>query len=357
MNMTKLGWDEFFDAYRAGLTERGLMPGRVICQMKKLYWVHNGEKAWRAVLAGNFFQKAASELELPAVGDWVGVRGSETDDQWMIREVLPRKTQFVRKVVMENTRPQVIAANIDTAFIVNGLDRDYNPRRIERYLALTFESGARPVVILNKSDICDCVDARIQEVESLVPGVEVIAVSAGTNQGIDQLDRFLEPGKTAAFLGSSGVGKSTLVNLLMEQDLMDVREVRENDQRGRHTTTHRELFILESGAMIVDTPGLRELQLWGGEDMLGDVFRDIEAHASSCRFSDCSHDQEPGCAVKAAVEDGKIQTSQYESYLKLKKELKYLDARQNEFSRRETRRQARILSKEIKRVYKNRKKP
>jgi ribosome biogenesis GTPase len=348
--MIALGWEPFFENGFQSLSDSNLTPGRVIRQLKKTYGVHDGEHLYQAVLGGKFFVKAGTPLALPVVGDWVGFRGDNRKDRVMIREVLPRKSQFVRKVVLENTKPQVIAANVDIVFIVNGLDRDFNLRRIERYLSLTYESGAKPVIILNKIDLCDNPDHAVREVEAVAAGVDVIAVSALTNKGIEQLTPHLKTGVTVAFLGSSGVGKSTLVNLFMGRTVMEVREVRKNDQRGRHTTTHRELFTLPNGSMIIDTPGLRELQLWGSEENLNQTFSDIEKLAESCRFSDCKHEQEPGCAVKSAVEAGEIDEARYANYLKLKKELMNLDRRHNEFGRREIRRQAKVMSKMVKRM-------
>ena len=355
--MKKLGWDEFFEANGSILQQEDLRPARIIRQLKKVFWVHDGAGERKAVLAGKFYKKVKNVLELPVIGDWVGIKGRSGDDQVMIREVLPRRSQFVRKAVLENTRPQVIATNIDTTFIMSGLDRDFNLRRIERYLSLTFESGSTPVVVLNKSDLRDNLEAWIEEVEAIALGVDVVAISAKSGQGIGQLSKYLKAGRTVALIGSSGVGKSTLVNVLMKTDIMEVRAVRENDQRGRHTTTHRELFLLPKGAMIIDTPGLRELQLWGNEETLHESFKDIEALADSCRFADCQHDQEPQCAVKAAVEKGDLDPARYESYLKLKKELMYLDERQDEFSRRESRRQSKIMSKMIRKLYHGREKP
>ena len=356
-NLSGLGWNEFFDTCFQALSEAKLTPGRVIRQRKKTYDVHDGNHQHRAVLSGKFYVKADTPLALPVVGDWVGFRGDNRKDQVMIREVLPRKSQFVRKVVLENTKPQVIAANVDIVFIVNGLDRDFNLRRIERYLSLTYESGAKPVIILNKIDLCDNPEHVVREVEAVAVGVDVIAVSALAEKGIEQLTPYLKKGLTVAFLGSSGVGKSTLVNLLMGRTVMEVRDVRENDQRGRHTTTHRELFTLPNGAMIIDTPGLRELQLWGSEENLNQAFSEIEKLAESCRFSDCSHDSEPGCAVKSAVEAGDIDEARYANYLKLKKELMYLERRQDEFGRREIRRQSKMMSKMIRRMYRDHGKP
>lgn len=357
MQLKKLGWSDFFEAGRSGLKDNDLTPARIIRQLKKIFWVHDGSHEYQAVLAGKFYKKAETPLDLPAVGDWVGVRGDKDADQVMIREILPRKSQFIRKAVLANTRPQVIAANIDTAFIMNGLDRDFNLRRIERYLSLTYESGAMPVIILNKTDICDDVDSAVEQVESIAFGVDVIALSVKRREGIKQLSTYFKSGQTVAFIGSSGVGKSTLVNLLMGEEVMEIREVRENDQRGRHTTTHRELFLLPGGAMIIDTPGLRELQLWGSDEMLTDSFTDIDALSGSCRFSDCQHDREPDCAVKQAVENGELDPERYESYLKLKRELAYLDERQDEFVRRESKRQSKVMSKMIRRMNDKRDKP
>jgi len=357
VHLKQLGWNEFFEANGSILKKDELMPARVIRQLKKIYWIHDGSHEKQAVLAGKFYKKAQTPIDLPVVGDWIGFRGSKDDDQVMIREVLPRKSQFVRKAVLENTLPQVIAANIDTTFIINGLDRDFNLRRIERYLSLTYDSGAVPVIILNKTDICEDVDSAIEQVESIAFGADVIAISAKRNEGVNQLLSFLKPGCTVAFIGSSGVGKSTLVNLFMKEEIMDIQEVRKSDQRGRHTTTHRELFILPNGAMIIDTPGLRELQLWGSEELLTDSFSDIETLSESCRFSDCQHDREPDCSVKKAVETGTLDPNRYASYMKLKRELAYLDQRQDEFARRESRRQSKILSKMIRQVNDKRDKP
>ena len=348
--LDSLGWNDFFENAFQSLSDADLIPGRVIRQLKKTFEIHDGRYQHRAVLAGKFFVKAGTPLDLPVVGDWVAFRGDSRKGQVMIREVLPRKSQFVRKVALENTKPQVIAANVDLVFIVTGLDRDFNLRRIERYLTLSYESGAKPVIVLNKIDLCQNADSVIQEVEAVAMGADVIAVSALADEGIEQLTHHLKKGRTVAFLGSSGVGKSTLVNLLMGRNVMEVREVRENDQRGRHTTTHREMFTLSNGAMIIDTPGLRELQLWGGGENLNQAFSDIEKLAESCRFSDCSHEREPDCAVKHAVEAGEIDEARYASYLKLKKELIYLDQRQDEFGRREIRRQAKVMSKMVKRT-------
>ncbi len=356
MHLKELGWDDFYGQQMDSLPE-ALTPGRIIRQIKKSYLVHDGDNQHRAVLAGKFYMKADTPLELPVVGDWVGFRGDQKDDQVMIRHLLARKTQFVRKAVLENTRPQVIAANIDVVFIVNGLDRDFNLRRIERYLSLSYESGATPVIILNKTDISPDPDEAAIQTANIAPGVGIFPVSALNGEGLDPLKQVLKPGLTIAFIGSSGAGKSTLVNALLGEQVMTVNAVRESDQRGRHTTTHRELFMLPNGSMIIDTPGLRELQLWGTEETLNESFADIETLAEQCRFSDCSHDREPGCAVKSAVEAGRIDEGRYLNYLKLRKELQYLDGRQDDLSRKESKRQSKMLSKTIKRFNRSREKP
>jgi ribosome biogenesis GTPase len=272
-----------------------------------------------ATLAGKLRYEASHREQLPAVGDFVRVRES------VIEEVLPRRTVFLRKAAGDAVEAQVIAANIDTVFVVTGLDGDFNPRRLERYYATARASGAHCAILLNKADLCDDLRAHVQQVRAIAPGADVVAVSALNGDGIDALRPYLVPGETVAFVGSSGAGKSTLINRLLGRDRQSTGAVRETDSRGRHTTTHRELLETPSGALLIDTPGLRELQPWAGEDDVDGAFPDIEELREQCRFRDCAHAGEEGCAVQAAIDDGSLDFDRFSNYRKMRKEAAYLD--------------------------------
>ncbi len=242
---------------------------------------------------------------------------------------MPRRSKFTRKIAGVRTEPQIVGSNIDTVFLITSLNEDFNPRRVERYLVVAWESGARPIIILSKADLCDETEARIREIRAVVGDVPIHAVSVVRQDGLDELAQYLKHGHTVALLGSSGVGKSTLINYLMGHDYLRVREIREHDGRGRHTTTHRELIVLPQGGLVLDTPGMRELQLWDGEGGLHVAFSDIETIANHCYFSDCRHQDEPRCAIREALADGEIDTARYQSYDKLQKELSYLARKQD----------------------------
>jgi ribosome biogenesis GTPase len=252
----------------------------------------------------------------------------------VIQALLPRRTAFVRRAAGGRSVAQVLAANVDTAFLVMGLDGDFNPRRIERALVLAWESGAEPVVVLNKSDLSDELAARRAEVERSAPGVPVCVLAAKHGVGLDALARWLAPGRSVVLLGSSGVGKSTLVNRLLGREKQPTREVRDSDQRGRHTTTHRELVMLPGGALLIDTPGLRELQLWSDGSGLAATFDDVSELAAACRFTDCGHGSEPGCAVRAAVTEQRLDPARLASYHKLHAELRALELREDPLLRK-----------------------
>lgn len=326
MSLPSLGWNARFEESFTEHRTRGLIPARVAREDRDRYVVLDESGARPAELAGRLRHEARTRADMPAVGDWVAVRPGAASPA-IIEAVLPRTSAFVRKDVGDAAIEQVVAANVDTVFLVSGLDLDYNPRRIERYLAAAWESGATPVVVLNKADLDPDRDARVAEVEALAPGAAVIAVSALEGDGIAALEPWLQPGRTVALLGSSGVGKSTLVNALLGEERLATGAVRAHDSRGRHTTTHRELVVLPGGALLLDTPGMRVLKLWGDEGSVDVAFPEIASLAEGCRFRDCRHESEPGCAVLAAEADGTLAADRLASWRKLQREAHWLATR------------------------------
>jgi len=338
MTLTELGWnDGFAAAFEPWRSKAHVHPGRVAIEFNQIFRIYVEDGELDAVTAGRLKHRARGRAELPAVGDWVAVRKRPEGDRGVIVGVLPRRSAFTRRAAGEITGEQVVAANVDVVFVVMGLDRDYNVRRLERYLLMARESGASPVVLLTKPDLCSDLSAHVREVTSLTGDILVHVVNPKRGEGIEQLRGDLGPGSTAALLGSSGVGKSTIINRLVGADIRRTREVRESDSRGRHTTMHRELVVLPGGGLIIDTPGMRELQLWDAGDSVRETFDEIEALAAGCHFGDCRHRDEPRCAVKAAVAEGKVAAGRLESYLKVQDELAEL-AKQQEERARKTRR-------------------
>ena len=339
MSILWWGWNDYFEAVWKDAERGNDVPARVIAQSRGIWRVAGDFGECPAEAAGKLRLAAEEGADWPAVGDWIAAELRDRSNAAQIQEVLPRRSQFVRKMAGKKIAEQVIAANVDIALLVSALDGDFNSRRVERYLAQCWESGARPVIVLNKADVCKAPQEKIEEVERVAMGVSACAVSAKTGLGFDELGKYLVRGQTIVLLGSSGVGKSTIVNRLLGRAAQEVQEVRESDSRGRHTTTAREIFVLPSGALLMDTPGLRELQLWDADEGISQTFADIESLATGCRFGNCHHHGEPGCAVQVAIDAGEMDRARLESWRKLQRELEFLqrksdsDARQNEKQR------------------------
>ena len=321
--LVALGWSEARAEGFVPLLARTLAPARVVAQHRSHYVVSDGERDRRAIVRGALRAELEARRDAPAVGDWVAVRPATSPT--VIEALLPRSSAFVRQRAGTAVEAQVVAANIDFALIATAVTGDLNPRRLERYTTLAWESGATPLILLTKADLVD--DATLvaanASVHAAAPGVEVLALSAHTGEGLERLAGVLVPACTAVVVGSSGVGKSTLINALLGTNRLSTSDVLA-DGRGRHTTTHRELVRLASGALLIDTPGMRELQLWSDGEGLAASFADIESLAADCRFGDCAHGPEPACAVRAAIESGALEVDRLESYLKLRREVERL---------------------------------
>lgn len=334
MDVTEFGWTAEWEREFSRYRELGLNPARVVKHVRGRWVVVGaGQAEQDAVVSGRFRRDVAEGDGFPAVGDWVAVRGSE-GDQALIEAVLPRRSAFTRRAAGDRVQAQVVAANVDIVFLVTGADADFEVRRIERYVTTAWSSGAQPVIVLSKADLAVDLAGLVAAAAAVAPGVPIVPTTAVEPGGRDGLAPFLRAGSTVALLGSSGVGKSTLINTLVGHELLATAAT-DRGGKGRHTTTSRELVRLPDGVLIIDTPGLRELGLWVDEDALDRTFTDIDEFASGCRFPDCSHQHEPGCAVQDAVAAGRIDPDRMASYLKLKRELLYLEQTVDEQARRQ----------------------
>ncbi|RKH47133.1 ribosome small subunit-dependent GTPase A [Corallococcus sicarius] len=351
MSLESLGWGPDFDlalSTSQSASNTPLVPGRVVRQHRGLLTVQTADRAFLARAAGRLLHQAESAESLPTIGDWVLLQPPSGDGEALMQVVLPRRSVLKRREAGSEHDGQLIAANVDVVFLVAGLDANFNPRRIERALTLAWNSGATPVVILSKADLAPDAAARVLEVQALAPGVDVLAVSAKAGLGIEEVRARLPAARTGVLLGSSGVGKSTLANKLLDAARLVTQPVREDDDRGRHTTTHRELFVLDQGGLIIDGPGMRELGLWGEDEKvsLAQAFADVFTLAEGCRFNDCGHGNEPGCAVTAAVKAGTLPEERRANFEKLQREQAFAARQTDPAAQREHKRVQRNQSRQ-----------
>jgi ribosome biogenesis GTPase len=329
MDLNAIGWTPAWRTAFSPWEGQGFIPARVMREHRGAYALFTEADECLAEVSGRLRHEARSRPDFPAVGDWVAAERKGKDARAIIHAVIPRHSVFLRRSAGPKGEEQVVAANVDVVFLVSGLDHDFNLRRIERYLTLAYESGASPVIVLNKADLRDDLDQVVQQTQAISHGVPILPVSAATGNGLDALRGCLKPGMTGALLGSSGVGKSTIINTLLGNDQLKTAAVREHGSRGRHTTTYRELIPLPGGAALIDTPGLRELQLLADDASLENSFAEISELALACRFRNCSHTAEPGCAVQAALAGGALAPERYESYLRQRKEIRHNQVEQD----------------------------
>ena len=352
MQLSDWGWDPFFENQLTDEERSSTTPARVVWEGRGAYRVASATGEWLAELTGRLRHTVTSRADLPAVGDWVVASTRRSDARATIQRLLARRTRFSRRGAGRPSDEQLVAANVDTVLLVTSLNRDFNLRRLERYLALAWESGATPVIVLNKADVCEEPEAWRSEAASSAIGVPVLITSAIRGDGLSELAALVRAGGTTALLGSSGVGKSSLINAILGESRQRVGEIRADDDRGRHQTTSRQLFAVQGGGVLLDTPGMRELQLWDAGGGLDHAFADIEALAEECRFRDCSHATEPGCAVTEAAAGGALDEGRLESYRKLRREEAFLRSQQDERARAERTRLAKQGSRAIRNLYK-----
>lgn len=353
-NLLSIGFNSFFEDHFREFSGDGFIPGRIAVQNKTNYIVYSEHGELDAEVSGKFMFDAEGKDDYPAVGDWVVLRPLLDEQKGIIEKVLPRQTSFSRKEAGAKTEKQVLASNIDIVFIMTSLNQDFNLRRIERYLVLANECGISPVIVLSKSDLCEDVEEKINEVDNISGGVPVHAISSITKTGIDEISKYITDGKTIAVLGSSGVGKSTFINVLLGENELETGEVSGYKDKGHHITTKRELIVLPSGGLIIDTPGMRELQLWEGDGGLDDLFDDIARLILQCKFSDCTHKSEPGCAVRKAIKSGELDEERFRSYQKMKREVQYFEFRKDHLANIQEKKKWKKIHKQVKEIYKMR---
>jgi ribosome biogenesis GTPase / thiamine phosphate phosphatase len=339
MNLEQLGWSDrhahSFASYCPLEFTPELTAGRIAVEYRNTYLLYTEQGDQLAEVSGKLRHQATGIQDFPAVGDWVVIQSRAAEQRATISAILPRISKFSRKVAGSTTEEQIIATNVDTVFLVSGLDGDLNLRRIERYLLLVWDSGAQPIILLNKADLCPDIESQLEALEPVAMGVPIFVLSASQHQGLEALNPYLKVGQTIALLGSSGVGKSTIANQLKGEQTQAVQAVRQGDgarycYRGKHTTTHRQLIPLPSGALIIDTPGMRELQPWSGAEGLPETFTDVTDRVVQCRFRNCQHEQEPGCAIQQALADGELDPKRFLNYQKLQRELHHLSRKQDQ---------------------------
>ncbi|HEX8353335.1 MAG TPA: ribosome small subunit-dependent GTPase A [Pyrinomonadaceae bacterium] len=352
LTLEDYGWSEFFAEAFAPLAAEGFEAGRVLLQHNRALMLYTASGETAAETTGRLRYHARGAEDLPAVGDWVAFRRVAEEEKAKIHEILPRRSKFSRRAAGSETAEQIVAANVDTVFLVTGLDHDYNPRRVERYLIMAWESGAEPVVVLNKADLIEEAEERRREIELVAPGVPVHALSAKRGVGVEQLLPYVGRGRTVALMGSSGTGKSTITNRLLGSEVQRTQEVRLADARGRHTTTHRELFVLPGGGLVLDTPGMRELQLLVSERGLRETFEEIEETAALCRFNDCGHEGEPGCAVREALDAGTLDAERYRNYRKMQAEMRHAATLVDPRKAQDDKERVKRIHRDLKKIYK-----